>query len=299
MKEKIKKIDIHVHTRMTKSILRQSNGYSYASPEEIREKYDKWGIEKGVILPGINNEWGFHIQSNEEAYEIAKKYSDTFYWFCNLHPRMGKNSPDTDFSYFLNFYKNLGAKGVGEFTCNLHFDDPLVLNLLYHCEKCEMPITIHIAPKIGGCYGLVDDLGLPKLEKILNDYPKLKVLGHSQYLWSEISNDVTNETRGDYPKGKVTPGRLVELFNNYDNLLGDLSAGSGQNAIMRDEDFGLWFLEQFQDRLYFGTDICAPFNELDLPNWLDERYENGKIKEVVYKKICRENALRLLGDNKK
>ncbi len=292
--EKIKKIDIHVHTRMYKSIARPTNGAHYASPLEIREKYDNWGIEKGVILPGINNEFGFHMQSNEDAYEIVEKYSDTFYWFCNLHPRMGLNSPDTDFSYFLNYYKKLGAKGVGETTCNLYFDDPLTMNMLYHCEQCDMPVTIHIAPQIGGFYGLVDDLGLPRLEKVLDTYPKLRILGHSQFFWSEIGSDVTNETRGLYPKGIVKPGRVVELFETYENLLGDLSAGSGENAIMRDEDFGLWFLEEFQDRLYFGTDICAPFNTLELPGWLDRKYEEGKISKQVYEKVCRDNATNLL-----
>jgi len=298
MKKKIKKIDIHVHTRSSKSITRLRDESTYASPEEIRKKYDDWGIEKGVMLPGIMNECGFHIQSNEDAYELYKKYSDTFYWFCNLHPRMGKNSPDTDFSHFLNYYKKLGAKGVGELTANLYFDDPLTLNLFSHCEKCEMPVTIHIAPQIGGYYGLVDDLGLPRLEKVLAKFPKLKILGHSQFLWSEIGSDVTKKTRGQYPTGIVKPGRLVYLFENYENLLGDLSAGSGGNAIMRDEEFGLWFLEKFQDRLYFGTDICAPFNYFGLSSWLDEKYEEGKLDEQVYKKVCRNNALKLLQDTK-
>ncbi|MBN2851663.1 MAG: hypothetical protein JXQ23_02870 [Clostridia bacterium] len=292
--EKVKKIDIHVHTRKTKSITRLSDGSTYASPAEIKEKYDTWGIEKGVILPGINNDCGFHIQSNEDAYELYMENSDLFFWFCNLNPRMGKNSPDTDFSYFLEYYKKLGAKGVGELTCNLNFDDSLTMNLFYHCEKCEMPVTIHIAPKLGGYYGLVDELGLPRLEKVLNEFPSLKILGHSQFFWSEIGSDVTDETRGTYPSGVVKPGRLVELFENYPNLLGDLSAGSGGNAIMRDEDFGLWFLERFQDRLFFGTDICAPFNYFELPLWLDTKFDEGKIKKRVYEKVCRENALNLL-----
>lgn len=289
-----KKIDIHVHTRMVQMILRPRNNEPYASPEQIREKYDAWGIEKGVIMTGISPEFGFHIQSNEESYLLAEKYPETFYWFCNLHPTMGKNSPDTDFSYFLNYYKEHGAKGVGEVTFNYYIDDPLVDNLFYHCAKCDMPVTIHIAPQVGGYYGIVDDLGLPGLEALLDKYPKLRILGHSQYFWSEIGRDVTRETRGMYPSGKVEPGRLVELFENYPNLLGDLSAGSGENAIMRDIDFGLWFLERFQNRLFYGTDVSSPSVEFRLGSWLDEMNESGRISDSTYRKVCRDNALALL-----
>ena len=63
---------------------------------------------------------------------------------------------------------------------------------------------------------------------------------------------------------------------------------------MRDEEFGLWFLEKYQDRLYFGTDICSPKNVFLLPDYLDECVKSGKLSETAYNKICRENALRLL-----
>ncbi len=290
----MKKIDIHVHTRAVQMLRRPRNNEHYASPMQIRAKYDSWGIEKGVIMTGIAPEYGFHIQSNEEVYQLVQDYPDTFYWFCNLHPTMGTNSPDTDFSYFLNFYKKLGARGVGEVTFNYYIDDPLVDNLFYHCGECDMPVTIHIAPRVGGYYGIVDDLGLPRLEALLDKYPKLRILGHSQFFWSEIGKDVNEETRGGYPEGKVEPGRLVELFENHPNLLGDLSAGSGENAMMRDVDFGLWFMERFQDRLFYGTDVSAPSVEFKLGGWLDEMNAEGKLSDEAYKKICRTNALEIL-----
>ncbi|MDX1358616.1 MAG: amidohydrolase family protein [Clostridia bacterium] len=290
----LKKIDIHVHTRMVQMILRPRNSEPYASPEQIREKYDAWGIEKGVIMTGIAPECGFHIQSNEESYLLAQKYPETFYWFMNLHPTMGNNSPDTDFSYWLNYYKKYGAKGVGEVTFNYYIDDPLADNLFYHCAECDMPVTIHIAPQVGGYYGIVDDFGLPRLEALLDKYPRLRILGHSQCFWSAIGKDVTKETWTGYPDGPVEPGRLVEMFENYPNLLGDLSAGSGQNAVMRDVDFGLWFLERFKDRLFYGTDVSAPSVEFRLGSWLDEMNAEGRLSDDAYRKVCRENAVRLL-----
>ena len=60
---------------------------------------------------------------------------------------------------------------------------------------------------------------------------------------SEISGD---DEHGGYPAGPVPGGRVVELMRKYPNLLGDLSAGSGLNAIMRDRKFGISFLNDFR-----------------------------------------------------
>ena len=54
-----------------------------------------------------------------------------------------------------------------------------------------------------------------------------------------------------------TPKRLIEMMRAHPNLHGDLSAGSGHNALSRDPAFGVRFLNEFQDRLYFGTDIAT------------------------------------------
>ena len=291
------KIDIHIHTNAYKGIERFGGG-TFASPEEIRDMYNKIGVSKGVILPCVNPDCSFQIQSNEEAYHLTQKYPDLFYWFCNINPKNGSNKPDCDFSYFLEYYKKLGAKGVGEITANMYFDDPYIENLFYHCQKCKMPVLFHIGPTIGGCYGLVDESGLPRLEKELAKFPELQFIGHSQPFWAEISSDVTEANRNSYPQGKVTPGRVVELMRKYPNLYGDLSAGSGYNAVSRDPKFGYAFIEEFQDRLYYGTDICDPRNitnpMLKLSSWLDDGLERGKISETAYKKVCYENALELL-----
>ena len=41
-------------------------------------------------------------------------------------------------------------------------------------------------------------------------------------------------------------------------MFGDLSAGSGLNALTRDEDFTRGFLERHQDQLLFGSDCSDP-----------------------------------------
>ncbi len=55
------------------------------------------------------------------------------------------------------------------------------------------------------------------------------------------------------------------------------------------------FLNEFQDRLLFGTDICAATQPLPLAAFLKDLRKSGKISEVVFRKIARENAVRLLG----
>ncbi len=290
----MKKIDIHVHTSMWEKTKIQPN-CTLASPEDLRKSYAQIDVDKAFVLPLVSPEYRFSTQTNEEAQYLAEKHSDLFYWCCNIDPRMGYNTPSYDYSEMLLYYKERGALGVGEVTCNLYADDPLVDALFYHCGECDMPVIIHISPEIGNNYGIYDDLGLPRIEKLLKKYPKLKLVGHSQCFWSEISSDVTVETRGGYPKGKVTEGRVVELMRNYPNLFCDLSAGSGFNAISRDTDFAGRFIEEFGDRLMFGTDICRPGQKTYLSKWLDDAFENKLISEQNYKNICRENAIRIFG----
>ena len=288
----MKKIDVHIHTSMWEGSF-ISEGVTFASPEQLRESYAEMGIEKGILLPIVSPETHFNVQSSEEMEYLSKKYSDLFYWCCNLDPRMGDNNAKTDFSKILMYYKERGAIGVGELTCNMYTDDPLLENLFYHCGECDMPVTIHIAPKVNDYYGIVDELHLPRLEKILKKYPRLTIVGHSQCFWAEIDGNVTEDVRGKYPEGKVTEGRITQLMREYPNLWCDLSAGSGYNALTRDTDFAYRFIEEFGDRLMFGTDICRPYQKMYLSEWLDKSFEQGCISEKNYAGISRENAIRL------
>jgi len=88
-------------------------------------------------------------------------------------------------------------------------------------------------------------------------------------------------------------------MRKYPNLYGDMSAGSGANAFMRDPEHAYKFIEEFQDRLLFGTDICDPRQiddpMLKLAEFLDEAMEQDKISYEAYYKVSRGNALKLLG----
>ena len=295
MKKKIvKKIDIHVHTSESKWL--GYGGSAFATPEELIEMYDMLGVERGVLLPISNS--AMVTSSNYENKLIADKYPDRFSWFCSFDPRQCNNEATTDFMPFLKECIDNGAKGVGEITANMPIDDPITFNFFSQVEKCNLPLTFHIG-KLGGDYGLVDGVGLYGLEKALKTFPNLKFLGHSQKFWAEISKLSNEEERNGYPTGRVVEGRVVELMRKYPNLLGDLSAGSGYNAISRDSEFGYKFLEEFADRLYYGTDICSVKNitnpMLKTAKFLDDAMLNGKISYETYYKVSRGNAIKLLG----
>lgn len=290
----MKKIDIHMHCFERHPIVYRGTGEGIMIPEEVYALYDEMGVEKGIVLPMVSPECALSVQGNEEAEAISRASGGRLLWFCNIDPRNVDNRADADLSYLIRQYKERGALGIGELTATLPFDEPRMENLFYHAQKENMPVLFHIAPAQDGCYGIYDEIGLPRLEKILAKYPDLMLIGHSQAFWAEISTDVTEKNRWGYPEGPVTPGRVVELMHKYPNLYGDLSAVSGFNAVRRDEEFGLAFLEEFQDRLFFGTDICIPSQRIGLSDWLDQKHEEGRLSEAAYQKICRKNVERLI-----
>jgi predicted TIM-barrel fold metal-dependent hydrolase len=235
-------------------------------------------------------------QSNEEIIEICRRYPDRFVPFCNIDPRGIHNASDTDFGVWLNWYKDHGCKGVGEFMPNLPFMHPLVLNFFKQVEAVGFPLTFDISDRIGGTYGLYDDPGLPQLENCLRRFPKLKIFGHGPAFWSEIGQLETPADRGGYPKYPIREeGVVPKLFRRYENMWGDLSAGSGYNALARDPEYAAKFLMEFQDRLCYGTDICYHSQEFGLPAFLIKLRDEKKITGKAFLKIARENAVRALG----
>ena len=64
-----------------------------------------------------------------------------------------------------------GAKGVGELTSLLPFDDPLVMNMMSHIEAEELPMIFHIGAAKYGEYGLVTTSVCP-VWKNLATFPK-------------------------------------------------------------------------------------------------------------------------------
>ena len=287
-------IDIHGH--VYKNLTYHWGGKSWATPRQLVEFYDRHQIERGVLMPMTGPEF-YLPQSNEEILEVAEQYPGRFIPFCNVHPKALANDPNTPLENLLLHYKKLGCKGVGEVTCNMSFFDPFMQNLFRAVEKSGLPMTFHLAHRLGGIYGIYDEPGLPGLAETLERFPGLRMFGHSQTFWAEISELELVSDRMGYPTGKVREGAVPKLLRRYPNLFGDLSAGSGANALMRDPEYAVRFLNEFQDRLCFGMDVCLEPTDANakLAYFLIKLRDEGKISDAVFRKVARENAVRILG----
>lgn len=286
----MKKIDLHMHV-MTMCNIPKIGKMNLSSPKKMIPHMEKLGIGKAVLMS--SGEKKIPFGKNSTCRKICEKYPQHFAWMCMLDDKDEKTVYDR-----LAEYKRQGAVGVGELTINRKLDDSFLQAVFAAAEKLELPVTIHMSPEVGFSYGVVDEPRLPLLEEVLKKYPKLKVLGHSQTFWIEMSSDAPDdkESRNSWGKGPVTAGgRVPELFAKYENLYGDLSANSAGQAIMRDEEFGLQFLETYADRLFFATDMVNSDMIFPLGAWLDEQVEKGTLSRQTYEKICWKNAQRVFG----
>jgi predicted TIM-barrel fold metal-dependent hydrolase len=282
--------------------------------EALLRRLDRERIDKAVVLPlGVSPESTqapFLFAPNPDIVaqlQAASPYRDRVILFGNLDPRMGclgnldaeqlANPPQTDFTWILERLKELGCVGIGEVTANIPLDDPRVIDLCRQCSCCGMPVLFHMTGRGRGVYGLVDEVGSPRLERLLAAVPETTIIGHSPGFWAEISGDLTLQDKFIYPAGPVaTEGSLVRLLRSYPNLYADISARSGLNALSRDRDFGVRFLNEFQDRILFGTDVCFADPEGEIPTlqYLRELRSAGAISRRVFDKITGTNALKVL-----
>lgn len=298
-------IDIHAHAyRKPVPFVVQ-----FCTAEQLIQRYDELGIEKGVILPVVSPEV-YLPQANEDILDMAEKYPDRLIPYCNIDPRALSNSAEASLDRLLSYYKDKGCKGLGEVMLNVPLMHPMVQNLFRHAERVGLPVVFDGSDQIGGDFGLYDDPGLPQLEHTLQRFPNLIIFGHGPVFWAEIGRlqtpgersyifDLNGRQVGRLPSGPIQEEGVVPiLFRRYPNLYGDLSDFTAHNAIARDPEYGPKFLEEFQDRLFFGTDICTVTMPVPLVDLLINWRETKKISETVFQKIARENAIKLFGLNK-
>ena len=295
-------IDCHAHVFAFPKIKPYPSAAStFLSVEDQIKIMNAKGIDKAVILSLNNAESPVEHQSFGEILYICKKYPGRFIPFCNLDPRLtevkGMTANDK-FGFLLEQYKELGCKGLGEFVTRLRWTNPKALELLAACERVGFPICFHTTTPGYKSYGVIDDMGLGGLEAVLKNFPKLKLFGHSASFWSEISGDLKKKDKNGYPQSRVTKGgAIVRLMRHYENLYGDLSAGSGLNALKRDPDHAWKFIDEFQDRLLLGLDYCSMANDMQHVEWLTEAKNDGNISEDAYEKIMWKNINKILDLN--
>ncbi|UCF97867.1 MAG: amidohydrolase family protein [Spirochaetaceae bacterium] len=282
--------------------------------EGLIERLDEEEIDKAVVLPsGVSPEslqapFLFSPQVDIlSQLKAAREYADRVIPFGNLDPRMGclgnlephqvENPPEADFSWILTHFLELGCVGIGEITANIAVDDPRVISLFRQCGEFDLPVLFPCTGPGRGVYGLYDEVGLPRLERLLQALPHTTVIGHAPGFWAEIEGDITPEKKFVYPTGPIRKaGTLSRLLRSYANLYADISANSGFNAISRDKAFATDFLTEFQDKILFGTDVCfgGPDGRMPHLDYLRSLLEEKRIGQRTFAKITGENALKIL-----
>lgn len=287
--DKPKYIDIHTHL-----------GAFYHGREltaELLVRFmDEHGVERACVLPLISPESAPIPQPVSTALAAYKAFPDRIIPFCALDPRAvtepGRRTGHVDgvkgMIEILTRYREAGCRGLGEHKTGLAFDAPQQMLLYEACDAVGLPILFHLDDIRNP-----DEVGLPRLSRVLKAFPKLPLIGHAAGFWASISGDAKPADFGRYPNVplKVAPGgALDELMAKHPNLYGDLSEPGGEKAIARDLEFGREFIIRRADQLLFGTDVLMP--EQKIPQF--ELLDSLKLPEDVQYKIYRGNAIRLL-----
>jgi predicted TIM-barrel fold metal-dependent hydrolase len=285
-------IDVHGHIGRVVQDRRE-----FMDAANLIARMDAWGIDKCCLLPLSEHPEGAYLECDtEDILNACSRHPSRLIPFCLIDPRYA-NNPKANFRHLFQEYKERGCKGLGELLPKMDFDDPRCLNLYRQAAEFGFPVLFDLHDGKWG-YGLCDDYGLPKLEHALRECPKTVFIGHGPTFWAEISAGVPADKRAGYVPGPVKPGGAVPLLmRQYPTLWADISAGSGYNALTRDPAFGIAFLEEFQDKLLFGTDSCrrSDVNLLfDNVALLRDVRENKKISAEAGEKIAWKNATRLL-----
>lgn len=295
-------IDIHTHVAdLREPAAAERTGVTF---DKLIARLDDEGIDKAVLLPmpvtaestplrQMFYEWPDPLSQVREGL----RRSDRLIVFGSLDPRQGGNRADTDFSWALEQFGEMGCVGIGEVTANLEADDARVVNMFRQCGRWGLPVTIHGTARGAPGYGLIDDIGSPRLARLLDQIPDTVVLGHGPGFWAEIGPLSTLAEKAAYPKGPIDEeGSLWGLLREHRNLHCDISAYSGHNALTRDEGAGVRFLNEFQDRVLFGTDVCFGDARGRMPHLatLLRFLSAGELTEQAFEQITYGNALRVL-----
>lgn len=265
-------IDIHQHTH-----------YWGRSDEDLIRHQRALGATRTILLPA-GSKYGLEADcyGNDSVLALARKYPKEFVFFANEVADLSNARPAIE-----KFLK-AGAIGIGEQKFFVDCDSKHIELIAALARDYDVPVLMHFQH---GKY----NTGFERFHKMLEKFPKVNFIGHAQTWWGNI--DRNHDQTVLYPKGKLTPGGLTDRWlADYPNLYGDLSAGSGLNALLRDEEFTQAFFTRHQDKLMYGSDCqdadtkvkeCSGIKCLEAVRRLSP---NRKVE----RKILFENARRVL-----
>jgi len=230
-------IDIHQHT-----------DYSGRTDEQLIAHQRKMGVTHTVLLPA-GRFFGLEAMcsGNDRVQAVAKMLPREFSFFANEVPYL------SDAREVLVGALRAGALGIGEQKFMVDADSRAVAMVAEVAQEFGVPVLLHFQ---FGRY----NTGFEKFPRIVERFPRVNFIGHAQTWWANI--DAGADQKVLYPKGPVTPGGLTDRYlADYPNVFADLSAGSGLNALLRDEDHARAFLARHQDKLLFGSDCNDAIGE--------------------------------------
>ncbi len=240
-------IDIHQHV-----------GYTGRADEALIAHQRAMGATMTVLLPagrsvsapsthdGVANGLQAQCLGNEACYQLARAHKGSFTFGANEVPDL----PDA--TNVIETYLRRGAAIIAEQKFGVECDSPEMQKIYRLAEKHRVPVLMHWQYEMY-------NYGFERFHRMLEKYPRVNFIGHAQTWWGHIDKNHTDQTVM-YPKGPVTRGGLTDRYlADYPNMYGDLSAGSGLNALTRDEAFTRDFLVRHQQKLLFGSD-CTDVN---------------------------------------
>jgi len=221
-------LDLHQHT----NYLGRTNQQLVA-----HQAYHR--VTTTVLLPGAG--WMLsELGDNASCAALEADYPDRFVRFACCDAAESR-TPDV-----LGGNLRRGAIGIGEMKFHVAVDSPEMHRVYRLAQELGVPLLIHFEHENY-------NTGFERFEDILKAYPKVSFIGHAQTWWGNISADL--DPRVMYPPGRVKPGGLTDrLLTDYANMHGDLSAGSGLNALTRDRKFARDFVARHSRKLIWGSD---------------------------------------------
>ena len=199
------------------------------------------GVSRTVLLPA-GSRLGLAAEAfgNDSVVALAARFPDEYVYFANELPDL----PET--RSVLEKYLNGGARGIGEQKFPVECDSEAMQLVYSIAREFDVPVLMHFQHE-------AYNFGIERLHTMLEEFPEVTFIGHAQTWWGNI--DADHEQAVMYPKTPVTAGGITDrLLSDYPNIYGDLSAGSGLNSMLRDEEHARGFLERHQDRLVWASD---------------------------------------------
>ena len=315
-------IDAHNHVGRW---LSPSGDWLFSDREKLIDLLDEANVE---LLVNLDGKWGDELSENIERYD--RRYPGRFITYCHLDWELFQSGGVKPLLAQLRDNASRGARGLKVWkTLGLHYrdesgnlifpDDERISDVFDLAAELHLPITIHTADPVAFFTPLDEKnerlhelqahpewwfggAGMPTFAQLMDSLEKL-IAAHPKTTF--VGAHV-----GCYPETLDWVSRMLSTYANF-----SVDLGGRVGEIGRNPDRARKFIEDFSDRVLFGTDDFPPtrtgyrtffrFLETDDKDFsYDPDYEIPRqgnwtvsglnLPDEVLEKVYRTNALRLL-----